>query len=1224
MSPQVKAVRWTLAGASGPAVLVVASLLLASSPAAAYAAPAGGFADGTDSATATFYGAGGEQAVGALRLPTNTTVLGGSVLVSGAYAFQNVSRTDTTTSDLASNSLADGVAVSAGSFALAATSALLTLNASNGFGNASLMGCASAGAGLVISGGLSCTLTSENLTAPLGGWGNLLASANLTAGATLTVSLLDPTGAVVVASQALGGVVALDSLAVPTVRVRATLTQPAPGPGPALWWLTLGQRAGDTTVGSGVSRTETNLVRVADGSFTLGVSASSFTRYSGNPVLSTRASTYYSQGIASPFVLNVSGGWWAYFDAWSCGGCQGVIGRAVSADGVSWTIGASPLLTSSGGTWDSVGLGGSFVMANPAGSGYIMYVNSGSSNGTNYILRALSPDGVTWTVNPAVPVLFPTNSTWDSGAVLSATVRYANGTWTMWYHGRVGTNGGMDFGVATSSDGVNWTKYASNPVLTRGPCCGDDYLQVWQGDLLDWNGVTNFYYSCGSSVFKICLATSSGGYAWTKRGVVLSAGGGWEGSHVHDAAAVVMDGHPVLYYVGESTTWQVGRADADWTPGTLHTTVDFGARAPFTLTDVRLNGSANGGRLSAFVRSSQDGTSWSPYENITGRASVGSTPAARFIDWLVTLDGATGSAAPALRDIETGYTVYRAQGRYVSDAFAFNGSITSVNAALAISGAPGGVTLELSTDGGTSWTPATGGVPVAFAPTGSSLLYAVGLEGTTNATPRVDSVSLVVEVRSLPRDVTVRAGAGSVPFLDIAGDLVGARNVSLPADVLNAAIALARQLTPSATAVDLQLLANSTRLGAITLSEPRLTLQFKNPLMAAFEPPGASLAGSEAEVAHLAINASTLPGVPLNYSWWLDGVLQGQSGPSFDWTTTYDDAGNHTVTGKVENGDFVEAHNWTVAVADVNRPPVFSDLVPGNATVSASYRAAVDFSANATDPEGRALTFVWRVDRAVAQAGTARSFSVTALGAGPHTVQVAVSDDMFTVVHNWTLELTDSPPTATFAPEGPVVLSHGASAAFTVVASDPDGDPLAYRWWLDGVAQTFVDGASFDLLHPATGGHTVNVSVLAGGQAVNRTWQVTSTNAPPEVLGGLPALHFSASSSAALVFNVTAADADNDALSYAWTVDGAVQAERTDTLVAPSTMGPGTHTVRVTVSDMVGGSASKLWSFEITSAGLTQGPGFDLVFVLLVALGAAAVVLLVQFLRGRPGEPPAG
>ncbi len=47
------------------------------------------------------------------------------------------------------------------------------------------------------------------------------------------------------------------------------------------------------------------------------------------------------------------------------------------------------------------------------------------------------------------------------------TVLYEGGEYKMWYSGFDGVQG-LRIGYATSSDGVNWTKYAGNPVITNG------------------------------------------------------------------------------------------------------------------------------------------------------------------------------------------------------------------------------------------------------------------------------------------------------------------------------------------------------------------------------------------------------------------------------------------------------------------------------------------------------------------------------------------------------------------------------------------------------------------------------------------------------------------------------------------------------------------------------------------------------------------------------------
>ena len=68
----------------------------------------------------------------------------------------------------------------------------------------------------------------------------------------------------------------------------------------------------------------------------------------------------------------------------------------------------------------------------------------------------------------------------------------------------------------------------------------------------------------------------------------------------------------------------------------------------------------------------------------------------------------------------------------------------------------------------------------------------------------------------------------------------------------------------------------------------------------------------------------------------------------------------------------------------------------------------------------------------------------------------------------------------------------GSNLAFTVTASDPDGDALSYKWLVD-FAEVGAGPGSF-LYSPvlgAVGAHTLRVEVSAAGGTVTHEWSVS-------------------------------------------------------------------------------------------------------------------------------------
>lgn len=136
------------------------------------------------------------------------------------------------------------------------------------------------------------------------------------------------------------------------------------------------------------------------------------------------------------------------------------INYAESTDGLSWTKYASNPLTSN--------YARSTVLK--SGSTYYMY----ASYEDGRIDRLTSADGLSWTVTHTGVVAVGAGGTWDDAYLANPFVWIEGGTWNMLYEARrVSTV--WRIGLATSADGITWSKSGSNPVITEtgavgGPC----------------------------------------------------------------------------------------------------------------------------------------------------------------------------------------------------------------------------------------------------------------------------------------------------------------------------------------------------------------------------------------------------------------------------------------------------------------------------------------------------------------------------------------------------------------------------------------------------------------------------------------------------------------------------------------------------------------------------------------------------------------------------------
>ncbi len=264
-----------------------------------------------------------------------------------------------------------------------------------------------------------------------------------------------------------------------------------------------------------------------------------------------------------------------------------------SEDGINWEKYASnPVLdVAYGDGWDSLGVETVSVIIDPAATPdqrYKMwYAGVTGTDGTYNLGYAFSPDGLTWTKH-LDPILTVGGALeWDNGFLEGPSVIKDESGYKMWYAAFDGvfeggaTDGFVNIGYATSSDGINWTKYAGNPVLSVSDSGWDSiYVQdphvIKQGSIYHlWYGGVNQYDFFGQ---EIGYAVSNDGINWTKSpdNPVLKRGemGDWDANTASFPSVIIdSDGQLKMWYTGkdieplpEGSTdyyWEIGFALGD-------------------------------------------------------------------------------------------------------------------------------------------------------------------------------------------------------------------------------------------------------------------------------------------------------------------------------------------------------------------------------------------------------------------------------------------------------------------------------------------------------------------------------------------------------------------------------------------------------------------------------------------------------------------------------------
>jgi predicted GH43/DUF377 family glycosyl hydrolase len=201
-----------------------------------------------------------------------------------------------------------------------------------------------------------------------------------------------------------------------------------------------------------------------------------------NPVLTRGAEDDWDDGALFGVAMVHDG---SGFRMWYAG-CDGEYcrtGLASSPDGSSWTKHQdNPLIdVGSTGSFDAYLVNPHSVVVSD-GVYRMWFLGSPTSPFTGapswVIGYAESEDGLSWTKHP-VPVLGP-DPGWEARFVYTASVHFDGLQYHMWYTGSASSHAAI--GYAVSSDGIEWTKYLSNPVMDEVGSGGSEYAQVLRNE----------------------------------------------------------------------------------------------------------------------------------------------------------------------------------------------------------------------------------------------------------------------------------------------------------------------------------------------------------------------------------------------------------------------------------------------------------------------------------------------------------------------------------------------------------------------------------------------------------------------------------------------------------------------------------------------------------------------------------------------------------------------
>ena len=190
--------------------------------------------------------------------------------------------------------------------------------------------------------------------------------------------------------------------------------------------------------------------------------------------------------------------------------------------------------------------------------------------------------------------------------------------------------------------------------------------------------------------------------------------------------------------------------------------------------------------------------------------------------------------------------------------------------------------------------------------------------------------------------------------------------------------------------------------GLLTTSKEVLIIVNKKeeaPTLDNFKPKEKVIEIDETGTVEFSVIASDLNNDKLTYAWKLDGV-EVENKDSYEYKTTYEDSGSHTIKVSVSDGVFETENIWSVTVNNLNRKPTLTKVDD----IEAKETDTIIIELEASDPDGDELSYEIGDERFV-EDGNMFTWETTYDDEGKHTVEVSVSDGVDTVSQEITITI---------------------------------------------------------------------------------------------------------------------------------------------------------------------------------------------------------------------------
>jgi hypothetical protein len=500
------------------------------------------------------------------------------------------------------------------------------------------------------------------------------------------------------------------------------------------------------------------------------------------------------------------------------------------------------------------------------------------------------------------------------------------------------------------------------------------------------------------------------------------------------------------------------------------------------------------------IRTSMDEVDWTIWEEVELEDNDFIIGPGRYIEFEITLTTQRTDLTPYVHNITFDFYHYQIEGSLISEPMESGSNILTAKVYWNGTTNGGNISIALSNDDGGNWTPVHAkGANVTFTTDGNLLRYRITMTHPGSDTPILNDISVHYGIISSPSDVVVDVGHLGEEHYRYNGFLTSSQTVYFT-EALADYIAIYGKTGENLT---VPISISSASQGGIKVDMIKIVLDLPVVLLSS-TPTTDENSVNETERFDFGVKAHDPDGKLVTYKWYFNGTpIPGASSSSWTFSPMSKPPGTYPVKVEVFDGRFTVNRTWQLEVIHINKPPEITRKNPFDSdmgNIEGPFNN-MTFSVTASDPDGDPLTYTWKIDGEVVAGAEERIWTWVDPdpAAGDHNITVVVSDQEFDVEQTWTFHavpVINNPPIIdSVEPKGNVDLLTGSKQTFSVSASDPDGNPLTYRWYLNG-NDTGVNGTEYTFKPNKEGRYRIKVEVSDGELMDQYQWPVDVAKKP--------------------------------------------------------------------------------------------------------------------------------